>query len=598
MEAPFARGLSLTSNRRAGRAQRLGRMLARAQRATLAGCAFALPLAVLWNASDSYVLPKLLIVRTLALLLAALWLARGVLERQLLVRRTLLEIPLLAFVVSAGISTLFAVNHNLGLIGAYDRYEGLLTIVSYAAVFWLTVQTLRGPDSAQALLRVLLVSGYVAAVFAIGQALLASAHGVGAGESAFTFSGLARAQGTMGNPNLLATFLAMLAPLVLNEAIGSASFWMRFAWINVLAVMSLALLLSFVRAAWVGAAVALAIVGFARVRPWRKPRLLVGTVTAVALAGAVLTVPARGGLEVGHSILARVGSIADPTAGSNATRLHVWQDSVRLIASRPLLGYGPDSFGLVYPHFQTGNWTPGFRIDKAHADALQVASTQGLVGLAAYLGLLLASVLMFWRARKRAYTLALFAAWLAYQLPTQVNFSWLPAAAPFWLFLGAAAVLCIGPENRVQQLSIHRPWRAAAAIAAGGAALLLLVPAVVRPYQAESRFSAALQAELRGDLAAALPLLEDARQLAPDNPVYAVGAGNLMLRTGRIDQARMAFKSAIERGSEDAAAYRSLAIIDQLTGNRAEAIWAAEKGFQLDRFSRASQELLNQTTAQ
>ena len=60
----------------------------------------------------------------------------------------------------------------------------------------------------------------------------------------------------------------------------------------------------------------------------------------------------------------------------------------------------------------------------------------------------------------------------------------------------------------------------------------------------------------------------------------------------------MAFKSAIERGSEDAAAYRSLAIIDQLTGNRAEAIWAAEKGFQLDRFSRVSQEFLNQTTAQ
>jgi len=156
----------------------------------------------------------------------------------------------------------------------------------------------------------------------------------------------------------------------------------------------------------------------------------------------------------------------------------------------------------------------------------------------------------------------------------------------------------MGPENRVQRLSIHRPWRAAAAIAAAGGALVLLMPAVVRPYQAEAQFSAALRAELRGDLAAALPLLEDAQRLAPENPVYAVEAANLMLRTGRIDQARKAFKSAIERGSEDAAAYRSLAVIDQLTGHRAEAIWAAKKGFQLDRFSRASQELLSQTTAQ
>src|SRR6266702_3070826 len=123
METPFVRGLPLTAKQRAGRAQRLGRLIARAQRATLACCAFALPLAVLWNASDSYVLPKLLIVRTLALLLAALWLIRGVLERQLLVMRTLLDIPFLAFVVSAGISALFAVNRNLGLVGAYDRYE-------------------------------------------------------------------------------------------------------------------------------------------------------------------------------------------------------------------------------------------------------------------------------------------------------------------------------------------------------------------------------------------------------------------------------------------------------------------------------------------
>jgi O-antigen ligase len=594
MEATLRRGLPLTPHRHAER-ERLAHVVARVQGIVLGGGAFLLPLAVLWTASDTYILPKLLVARALVLTLAALWLLRGAFEGRLVMRRTPLDIALLMFVVSAGISTVFAVNRNLALVGAYDRYEGFLTIVLYATLYWLTVQTLASAQSARRVIRALLISGYVAAIFSIAQSLLASAHGIPSGESAFDFAGVARAEGTMGNPNLLATFLAMLLPIVLDKLLTAASWLLRLAWLNVLIVMSLALILTFGRAAIIAAVLAMAIVGLRRMRPWARPKHLIAPIVSLLITSALLVIPAHGGLTLGRSILDRVESIADPTAGSNATRIHVWQDTLRLIAARPLAGIGPDNFGLVYPRFESGDWTPGYRIDKAHADALQVAATQGLLGLVSYLALLLGAITMFWRTR-RMETIAVFAGWLAYQVTTQVNFSWLPAAAPFWLFLGAAAVLCLEPRRRFHQVAIRR-WKAAAAVIAAGAALALLGPAVIRPYQAEADFSTGLQAELRADPATSLTLVEEARRLSTENPVYAVEAGNLFVRAGSIENARQAFKNAIELGSEDPSAYRSLAIIDQLAGHNAEAAWAASAGFQLDPFDPASRELLNQTIA-
>src|SRR5260370_37476197 len=104
----------------------------------------------------------------------------------LTIRRTPLDLPLLAFVVSALISTVFAYNQNVAVFGTYSRYDGLLTIMTYAGLFWLSMQTFRNrdpsptlprkagegdPADARALFRVLLASGYLAAAIAILQSV-------------------------------------------------------------------------------------------------------------------------------------------------------------------------------------------------------------------------------------------------------------------------------------------------------------------------------------------------------------------------------------------------------------------------------------------
>src|SRR5438128_11533437 len=134
----------------------------------LRAAAFLLPLAFLPNIVDEFVLPKLLLARLLIAVSVVVLLVRW-LQHGLTWRRTPIDLPLLAFIGSAALSTVSAINRNVAIFGTYDRWEGLLTIVTYGLVFWLTVQLLSGESDARGLTWSLLVSGYVIAAVAILQ---------------------------------------------------------------------------------------------------------------------------------------------------------------------------------------------------------------------------------------------------------------------------------------------------------------------------------------------------------------------------------------------------------------------------------------------
>src|SRR2546425_2520037 len=133
----------------------------------LRAAVFLLPLAFLPNIVDEFVLPKLLLARLLiaasVVLLLVLWLRQGTIKW----KRTPLDLPLLAFIGSAAFSTVFAINRNVAIFGTYDRWEGLLTIVTYGLVFWLTGQLVSGESDARGLRWSILVRGFVIAAVSL-----------------------------------------------------------------------------------------------------------------------------------------------------------------------------------------------------------------------------------------------------------------------------------------------------------------------------------------------------------------------------------------------------------------------------------------------
>ena len=559
-----------------------------AQRWTLRAGLFLLPLAYSPFTYDQFVLPKLLLARFLIAVLIVLLAARFVAGRTLVVKWTPLDIPLVLFLASAALSSVFAESQNVALFGTYARYDGLLTLLTFVALFWLAVQSLGDRADARALIRVMLASAYAVGAVAILQSIHDSVeHGV-----------FVHAFGSLGNPNVLGAFLALMIPLTLGELLAAQSVAARIVWLNVLVVTVLALFLSFSRSAWLATFVATLVVIFGRRRRLGGLRVLAPATAVVLLAlGAGYLFGGTGQLE--RDVVVRALTIFVDPAAAVRSRPGIWTDSLRLVASRPLIGYGPDNVGLVFARFQSGDWglTAGYNgapvrepIDKTHAELLQVAATQGVLGAAAYLLVLVAFAFVFWRARKIEIALPVAAGWIGYQLVLQLNFTALAAAFPFWTFAAAAIVSCDAVRTRVvavDRLGMRLIF--APVIAAAGG---LMLWGVAIPYLADARLREAVDADYAGRPAEAQTLARQARQLAGHESVYAVEVANTAFELDQWSAAREAYRAAAGLGTFNALVYRNLALADGHLGLRAEGLEAARKAVELDRFDPANQAVL------
>jgi O-antigen ligase len=561
--------------------------LAVVERWVLRAGAFALPLTFWPLTFDQYVLPKLLVARFLVLALAILYIARMAIGARVAWRRTPLDLQLLAFIASAVLSMALGLNLDIGFFGTYARYDGVLTLCTYAALFWLTVQSLRDTEEARVLVRVLVASGFLVAAIAIVLWI---------GDTAAGRTG--HAYGTMGNPNVLGALLVLLCPAAYVELVAARSAVTRLLAGNALGVMLLALLLTLSRSSWIGLAIATAILLLGRQLPAMRSRVM-QFVAVVLVVGAAALAPA--GLEHGTTTGGAVSSVE-----TVSDRLHVWQDTIPLIASRPLTGYGPDTFGLVYPRYQSGNWGYYAQFDKAHSEVLQVAATQGLLGVAVYVWLVAAVVLAFWRGSGRPGAWGLFAGWAGYQVVLQFNFTAVAAALPLWIFLGAAVLIWTAPHPDPPPGGGGEPRAGADAfvrrdllVRIGGALvlaglLLASLPLLVNSYLADASLLLAYDQDVAGHRDAASALAAEARRLAPQESVYAVEVGNIAFERGDWSAAADAYLAAARLGTFNPEMYRNLAIAEMHIGNVKSAQAAARAAVYLDRFDPANQALLAQ----
>ena len=129
-----------------------------------------------------------------------------------------------------------------------------------------------------------------------------------------------------------------------------------------LPVAAWALVISQTRNAWVGAVVGLAVVAV-----MRAPRLL--WALAGVLAVLLLVRPAA------------VTSRLTVTDQSSVDRYYQWQAGVDMIMDKPVFGQGPGMILTDYPDYRWPE-APNPDTPHLHNNALQIAATRGLPGLA------------------------------------------------------------------------------------------------------------------------------------------------------------------------------------------------------------------------
>jgi hypothetical protein len=421
--------------------------------------------------------------------------------------------PAAACAAAALLAGIFSLAPNLSLVGAYGRYESTPMRLAYIGLLcgaaWLGERR-RTVDA-------FLLGCGIASLEAIGQALLGA---------------LPRPDGNLGQPNLLGGLLAMAVPLAIyrglaGRAPGSPTPRLgNWRWLALAGLLGTGLAVSSSRSGWLAALAGMAVLGVLLV----PARLRLPTVVGAAL------------LLGAAALLLVLSPLRHLNQDTGTARLGVWSDSVRLVADRPLLGWGEDTLGLVYGHYQSQDWEPGDSFDRVHSLPLDLAAAQGLLGLAACVWLFGT----WWWGTLRRTELAGFggaaAAYLAWAL---LNFDWAPVTAAFWLLAGAAWPAA--PERQAGVVV----WRGAVAAAALGTGLSLALPALVADlalYRGQtSRAVAAdpLQPKYRAS-AGGLQDLRAAARLNDPEPGAYTALGDAEAAAGHFEQSRDAYWHALQ----------------------------------------------------
>lgn len=377
--------------------------------------------------------------------------------------------------------------------------------------------------------------------------------------------------GSMFNPNVLAGYLLVTIPAAL---VALALAWRstradrpRLGLIAAgfaLLVMGGALLLTGSRAGLLGAvlgATALLVGGAVRIN---RRALLVAALALVALM--VLAPPVR-------------DRIVSATTQSHSAifRWYTWRGTARMIAARPLLGFGPGSFEVAYPRHAEAGFTR-----MAHQTPLQLAAEAGLPAVV----LMTLAVALLGRTLVRGMrsggptaieAAAGMGALVAVGAQNLADYTWyIPAVG---ITLSAVTGLALAAVRDVEDDGAHGPARRHGRCWAGLALALVVLIACALGLHAQM-LAARGRAELaRGRYAVAAGWLRQAAEIDPldaeiiaDQAQATAGSG-----PGGIERAVELRLRVAELNPLQAGNYLALALLYQVAGESDSALAAARQ---------------------
>ena len=261
-----------------------------------------------------------------------------------------LVVPLAMFPLAAAVAALLGFDARAGALFIAILASGLMWHVTILRFF-------RAPHVAFAIYASFLASGALAAAVAVVMVLTKTPAGL------YTV-GHGRAIGSFIVPGELAGYLIVYVPFAIAIATAQDSSRALRVLARIGAIAgSVAFVLTFSRAGWMGMAAAIAF--FLFMQQGRR-----GARYAIAVVGTAI---------VALSFV--FNSHHDPS--ENFTRISIWQSALAMIERFPLTGVGPFEFSSVFRLVRLPD--AEFTAFHAHSFLLTVAAEAGLVGVAAAL---------------------------------------------------------------------------------------------------------------------------------------------------------------------------------------------------------------------
>lgn len=394
------------------------------------------PLLIMPNA-DYYNIPKLILLLTAGLVLLILLLAS---YKTLTIDKK--DIIILIFLGLAFISTFLSSNIKISIIGARNRYEGLLMFITYICIYFSAKKYFKY----EKISRFLNIMFYVSIIIGI----------LGIAQKYINYMPLypifnKGICSTFGNSNFFGSFISIVLP------IASTTFILKGSKKGLILslIMFFNMISSGTRSAWV-AFVVVGILGLIYLIKQRNKEYFkkAGILLICFIIIFIYLFNGFGIFQKNNTSSTpkiKINQIANDikkakeTGISNemgSSRIWIWRITLKLIEQKPILGCGPDNLwdGLVRNCTEE---TLGFAkktqqaIDKAHNEYLQIGATLGVPALICYLTFI--ALILFPKikliANNRTYFIICLSI-ISYLVQAFFNISTIGIAPLFWMILG------------------------------------------------------------------------------------------------------------------------------------------------------------------
>ena len=500
---------------------------------------FFVPL-VLWpGTSEVFEFNKMLLVYVLTILIAAAWVAKWINQKKITIRRTPLDLPILLFLTSQILSTIFSIDTHTSLWGYYSRFHGgLMSTISYIVLYYAFVTNMsphpipplgKGRETEGEVYKIKFVL-----ISILSSATLVSLYGVaehfGIDKQMWVQDVQSRVFSTLGQPNWLSAYLVALLPIPLFYAFKSKSKKL-FTFYFLLFTLFLITIWFTKSQSGLGAtavvlAAMLAYFLVKKLQPitsnYQKLLLLLSSIVIVTSL-----------VVFKWSFFQKISPFGPPNlpelvvqdkkqriGGSDSLiiRQVVWQGARELAKRNPLFGTGVETFGYSYfsvrpaIHNLLSEWE--FLYNKAHNEYLNTLANTGFFGLATYLFLIFSSLRVLYPNRSNP---SLFFGYISILITNYFGFSVVPVALFFFLF---PALAIINNDSIEKHLSINFPINRYLGflLLLLATSYLLLIP--YHQFAADLAYNRGKQALTQQLLKPSLDYLEQATRISPNEPLF------------------------------------------------------------------------------
>ncbi len=531
------------------------------------------PLVVTTDTYFPFVVGKAVYVRFVIELAACFWVALVLLDSSWRPPRSPLLVVMALGLACHLLAAWFGVSPVRSMWSTYERMQGFVDAAHWFAFTVITVSVLRDAASMRALLNANLGVALAVGCLAIIGYFVGEVPFYGTAER-----DAPRIGSVFGNAIYLAIYAMVNLFLALGflahsfvtgrdasptnrsrrwRAIALRAFWGATAAVSVLAVAYSG---SFtVLAALVGGIGLLAITcAFS----WRSPLArLFAIVASVLGAGGTAVFLFPGAFPViteqtfDHPLLQRLAD-SNIRHSSFVNRRLAWEAGLKGFADKPVLGWGPGNYIVVFGKHFTSSAEYTDPHDHAHNKIIEEAATKGVLGLATYLALWVIAFRIVFRSAKRApngervFTLVAGAAMAAYFLQSLTLFDTVSLNLQFVLLLAYVITLETALRREPPKTSpgIWRSWTARPAVRHAGKVVFgcgVLALAASGMALNHATFTAATAIADTGSMTAKRPLAH-LEQAIRDCPPLANGPRMLLF----MELARVWRPLRIHRGAD------------------------------------------------